>query len=86
VTVKDSNGTTQGRDTVHVIKTSSQGLRRDLKRGTVFKGIRLIEDEEDSIECGRAGTQSAQDLLPQESLTATPVTLHANVALVCDPM
>jgi protein PhnA len=55
VTVKDSNGNElKDGDTVHVIKDLKvKGSGETLKRGTVFKGIRLIEDEEDSIECGQ---------------------------------
>jgi len=55
VTVKDSNGNElKDGDTVQVIKDLKvKGSAETLKRGTVFKGIRLIEDDEDSIECGQ---------------------------------
>ena len=44
--VRDSNGTLlNDGDTVQVIKDLK------LKRGTVIKGIRLIEDDEEAIEC-----------------------------------
>ena len=52
--VKDSNGNelTDG-DTVQVIKDLKvKGSSQTLKRGTVFKGIRLTDDEE-AVECGQ---------------------------------
>ena len=53
--VKDSNGNgLKDGDTVQVIKDLKvKGSGDTLKRGTVFKGIRLVEDDEDSIECGQ---------------------------------
>ena len=53
--VKDSNGNElKDGDTVQVIKDLKvKGSGDTLKRGTVFKGIRLVEDDEDSIECGQ---------------------------------
>jgi protein PhnA len=54
VAVKDSNGNelTDG-DTVQVIKDLKvKGSSQTLKRGTVFKGIRLTDDEE-AVECGK---------------------------------
>jgi protein PhnA len=54
VAVKDSNGNelTDG-DTVQVIKDLKvKGSSQTLKRGTVFKGIRLTDDEE-AVECGQ---------------------------------
>ncbi len=52
ITVKDSNGTTLNTgDSVQVIKDLKvKGTSITLKRGTVIKGIRLTEDEEE-IEC-----------------------------------
>ncbi len=52
ITVKDSNGTTlNAGDSVQVIKDLKvKGTSITLKRGTVIKGIRLTEDEEE-IEC-----------------------------------
>ena len=52
--VKDSNGNelTDG-DTVQVIKDLKvKGSSQTLKRGTVFKGIRLTDDDE-AVECGQ---------------------------------
>lgn len=52
--VKDSNGNelTDG-DTVQVVKDLKvKGSSQTLKRGTVFKGIRLTDDD-DSVECGQ---------------------------------
>ncbi len=54
MTVKDSNGNTlvEG-DSVQVIKDLKvKGSSETLKRGTVFKNIRLTDDE-DAIECGQ---------------------------------
>lgn len=51
--VRDSNGTelTDG-DSVLVIKDLKvKGSSDTLKRGTLFKGIRLTDDEE-AVECG----------------------------------
>ena len=55
MTVKDSNGNVlNDGDAVQVIKDLKvKGSSETLKRGTVFKGIRLIEDDEDAIECGQ---------------------------------
>jgi protein PhnA len=55
VTVKDSNGNElKDGDTVQVIKDLKvKGSGETLKRGTVFKDIRRVEDDEDSIECGQ---------------------------------
>ena len=52
--VKDSNGNElNDGDTVQVIKDLKvKGSSQTLKRGTVFKGIRLTDDEE-AIECGQ---------------------------------
>ena len=52
--VRDSNGTELGDgDTVQVIKDLKvKGSSQTLKRGTVFKGIRLTDDEE-AVECGQ---------------------------------
>ena len=51
--VRDSNGTLlNDGDTVQVIKDLKvKGTSVTLKRGTVIKGIRLIEDDEEAIEC-----------------------------------
>ena len=53
--VKDSNGNElKDGDTVQVIKDLKvKGSSEALKRGTVFKGIRLIEDDDEAIECGQ---------------------------------
>jgi protein PhnA len=53
--VKDSNGNElEDGDAVVVIKDLKvKGSSETLKRGTTFKGIRLIEDDEVSIECGQ---------------------------------
>ena len=50
--VRDSNGTLlNDGDTVQVIKDLKvKGTWVTLKRGTVNKGIRLIEDDEEAIE------------------------------------
>ena len=55
MTVRDSNGNElQDGDAVVVIKDLKvKGSSDTLKRGTVFKGIRLIEDDEEAIECGQ---------------------------------
>ncbi len=52
--VKDSNGNElNDGDTVQVIKDLKvKGSSQTLKRGTVFKGIRLTDDE-DAVECGQ---------------------------------
>jgi protein PhnA len=54
VTVRDSNGNElKDGDAVTVIKDLKvKGSSDTLKRGTVFKGIRLTDDEE-AIECGQ---------------------------------
>jgi protein PhnA len=55
MTVRDSNGNelVQG-DTVQVIKDLRvKGSSDTLKRGTSFKNIRLIEDDQENIECGQ---------------------------------
>ena len=54
MTVKDSNGNTlDDGDSVQVIKDLKvKGSSETLKRGTVFKNIRLTDDEE-AIECGQ---------------------------------
>jgi protein PhnA len=55
VAVRDSNGNElhEG-DSVIVIKDLKvKGSSETLKRGTVFRGIRLIEDDEEAIECGQ---------------------------------
>jgi protein PhnA len=55
MTVRDSNGTElQEGDSVLVIKDLKvKGSSETLKRGTLFKNIRLIEDDEEAIECGQ---------------------------------
>lgn len=52
--VKDSNGNELADgDTVQVVKDLKvKGSSQTLKRGTVFKGIRLTDDEE-AVECGQ---------------------------------
>ena len=52
--VKDSNGNElNDGDTVQVIKDLKvKGSSQTLKRGTVFKGIRLTDDDE-AVECGQ---------------------------------
>ena len=54
MTVKDSNGNPLAEgDSVQVIKDLKvKGSSETLKRGTVFKNIRLTDDEE-AIECGQ---------------------------------
>jgi protein PhnA len=55
MTVTDSNGTElhEG-DSVLVIKDLKvKGSSDTLKRGTLFRGIRLVEDDEDVVECGQ---------------------------------
>jgi len=54
MTVKDSNGNTLAEgDSVQVIKDLKvKGSSDTLKRGTVFKNIRLTDDEA-AIECGQ---------------------------------
>jgi len=54
VAVEDSNGNELADgDTVQVIKDLKvKGSSQTLKRGTVFKGIRLTDDEE-AVECGQ---------------------------------
>jgi len=53
--VKDSNGDELwGADTVQVIgDLMVKGSSETVKRGTVFVGIGLVEDDECSIECGQ---------------------------------
>ena len=52
--VQDSNGNElNDDDTVQVIKDLKvKGSSQTVKRGTVFKGIRLTDDEE-AVECGQ---------------------------------
>jgi protein PhnA len=52
--VRDSNGNElKVGDSVTVIKDLRvKGSSETLKRGTVFKNIRLIEGDEEAIECG----------------------------------
>lgn len=52
--VQDSNGNEiNDGETVQVIKDLKvKGSSQTLKRGTVFKGIRLTDDEE-AVECGQ---------------------------------
>lgn len=55
MTVRDSNGNelVQG-DTVQVIKDLRvKGSSDTLKRGTTLKNIRLIDADEENIECGK---------------------------------
>ena len=54
MTVKDSNGQVLGNgDSVQVVKDLKvKGSSATLKRGTMFKNIRLTEDEE-AVECGQ---------------------------------
>lgn len=54
MTVRDSNGNElKDGDSVVVIKDLKvKGSSDTLKRGTTFKGIRLIEDDEEAVECG----------------------------------
>ncbi|MFO1392247.1 MAG: alkylphosphonate utilization protein [Steroidobacteraceae bacterium] len=54
MTVRDSNGNElQDGDAVVVIKDLKvKGASDTLKRGTSFKNIRLIEDDEEAVECG----------------------------------
>ena len=51
--VKDSNGAVLAAgDSIQVIKDLKVKGADTLKRGTVFKNIRLIEDDVDNIEAG----------------------------------
>jgi protein PhnA len=54
MSVRDSNGNElKDGDSVVVIKDLKvKGSSETLKRGTSFKNIRLIEDDEEAIECG----------------------------------
>ena len=54
MTVRDSNGNTLAEgDSVQVIKDLKvKGSSDTLKRGTIFKSIRLTDDDE-AIECGQ---------------------------------
>jgi protein PhnA len=54
VAVKDSNvNELNAGDAVMVVKDLKvKGMSTTLKRGTVFKGIRLTDDD-DAIECGQ---------------------------------
>lgn len=54
MTVKDSNGTElKNGDNVTVIKDLKvKGSSDVLKRGAQYKGIRLIEDNEEEVEVG----------------------------------
>lgn len=55
MTVKDSNGNVlQNGDTVQIIKDLKvKGASETLKRGTTFKNIRLVDDDEEVIEAGQ---------------------------------
>lgn len=54
MTVRDSNGNElRDGDSVVVVKDLKvKGSSETLKRGTTLKNIRLIEDDEEAIECG----------------------------------
>ena len=53
IVVKDSNGTVlEAGDSVRVIKDLKVKGADVLKRGTVFKGIRLIPDDDENVEAG----------------------------------
>ena len=53
IKVKDSNGAVLlAGDSIQVIKDLKVKGADTLKRGTVFKNIRLIEDDEENIEAG----------------------------------
>ncbi|MFI4957111.1 MAG: alkylphosphonate utilization protein [Gammaproteobacteria bacterium] len=54
MSVRDSNGTELNNgDSVTVIKDLKvKGTSDTIKRGTTFKNIRLIEDDEENVECG----------------------------------
>ncbi|MFM9938467.1 MAG: PhnA domain-containing protein [Hyphomicrobiaceae bacterium] len=53
IVVKDSNGNIlKAGDAVHVIKELKVKGGDTLKRGTVFKNIRLIPDDAENIEAG----------------------------------
>ncbi len=54
MTVRDSNGNElRDGDSVVVMKDLKvKGSSETLKRGTSFKNIRLIEDDDGAIECG----------------------------------
>jgi protein PhnA len=53
---KDSNGNElkEGDSVMLNRDLKLKGTNTNLKRGTVFKNIRILEDDEDNIEC-RAG-------------------------------
>ncbi len=54
IKVKDSNGTVlSAGDSIQVIKDLKVKGADTLKRGTVFKNIRLIEDDAENIEAGQ---------------------------------
>lgn len=55
MTVRDSNGNElKDGDAVVVIKDLKvKGSSDTLKRGASFKNIRLIEDDEEAVECGQ---------------------------------
>lgn len=55
MTVRDSNGNElKDGDAVVVIKDLKvKGSSDTLKRGTTFKNIRLIDEDEEAIECGQ---------------------------------
>ena len=55
MTVRDSNGNElKDGDAVVVIKDLKvKGSSDTLKRGTSFKNIRLVEDDEEAVECGQ---------------------------------
>ncbi len=53
IKVKDSNGAVlMAGDSIQVIKDLKVKGADTLKRGTVFKNIRLIEDDPENIEAG----------------------------------
>ena len=55
MTVRDSNGNElKDGDAVVVIKDLKvKGSSDTLKRGTTFKNIRLLDEDEEAIECGQ---------------------------------
>ena len=54
MSVRDSNGTElSAGDSVSVIKDLKvKGTSDTIKRGTIYKNIRLIPDDDENIECG----------------------------------
>jgi protein PhnA len=74
--VKDSNGNylVDGDSVMFIKDLKAKGTSVTLKRGTLIKNMRPIEDEEEIAQCGEGKWTSLEDLFAQEGLS-----LHENL-------